>query len=41
MAVGVGFITIVIFGLAWFVISVWFTVKSIIGLIQLIGDQAP
>lgn len=41
MVVGVGFITICIFGLAWFVIGVWFTVKSIIGLLQLVGDRAP
>jgi uncharacterized membrane protein len=41
MAVGIGFITIVIFGLAWFVISIWFTVKSIFGLIKLLGDRAP
>lgn len=41
MAVGVGFITIVLFALAWFVIHIWFTVKSIIGLLQLIGDRPP
>lgn len=27
--------------LAWFLISVWFTVKSIFGLIALLGDKAP
>lgn len=41
MIVGIGFITIIVFGLAWFVISVWFTVKSIFGLINLLGDRAP
>lgn len=41
MAVGIGFLTIIVFGLAWFVISVWFTVKSIFGLIALLGDRAP
>ncbi|MBW8304203.1 MAG: hypothetical protein K0M78_09725 [Brevundimonas sp.] len=30
-----------IFLLAWFLISVWFTVKSIFGLINLLGDRAP
>ena len=25
----------------WFLISAWFTVKSILGLIRLLGDQAP
>lgn len=41
MFVGIGFVTIIVFGLAWFVISVWFTVKSIFGLINLLGDRAP
>lgn len=41
MIVGIGFITIIVFGLAWFLISVWFTVKSIFGLIALLGDRAP
>ena len=41
MIIGIGFITIIVFGLAWFVISVWFTVKSIFGLIHLLGDRAP
>ena len=41
MVVGIGFITIIVFGLAWFVISVWFTVKCIFGLIALLGDRAP
>ena len=41
MIIGVGFITIIVFGLAWFLISVWFTVKSIFGLINLLGDRAP
>jgi len=30
-----------IFLLAWFLISVWFTVKSVFGLINLLGDRAP
>ncbi len=29
------------FGLLWFLISVWFTVKSVVGLINLLGDRAP
>ncbi|HYD28959.1 hypothetical protein [Brevundimonas sp.] len=41
MVVGIGFITIIVFGLAWFLISVWFTVKSIFGLIALVSDRAP
>ena len=41
MIIGIGFITIVVFGLMWFLISVWFTVKSIFGLIALLGDRAP
>lgn len=41
MVVGIGLVTIVIFGLMWFLISVWFTVKSIFGLLALLGDRAP
>lgn len=41
MVIGVGFITLPIFGLAWFVIFLWFTVKSIFGLLALLGDRAP
>ena len=41
MVVGIGLVTIVIFGLMWFLISVWFTVKSVFGLINLLGDRAP
>lgn len=29
------------FLLLWFLISVWFTVKSVLGLINLLGDRAP
>jgi uncharacterized membrane protein len=29
------------FLLLWFLISVWFTVKSVFGLIALLGDRAP
>jgi len=41
MVIGIGFITIIIFGLMWLVISIWFTVKSVIGLFNLLGDRAP
>jgi uncharacterized membrane protein len=37
----IGIPFLIIFGLAWFVISIWFTVKSIFGLINLLGDRAP
>lgn len=30
-----------IFGILWFLISVWFTVKSLFGLLALLGDKAP
>lgn len=30
-----------VFLAAWFLISVWFTVKSVLGLINLLGDRAP
>ncbi len=37
--VGIPFLLLAL--LAWFLISCWFTVKSIIGLIRLLNDQAP
>lgn len=39
--IGIGFITIIVFGLMWLVVSIWFTVKSVIGLFNLLGDRAP
>lgn len=44
-----GLLSVVIIGipfllaflLFWFLISVWFTVKSVLGLIALLGDKAP
>lgn len=41
MVIGIGFITLIVFGLAWFVIFLWFTIKSIIGLLALLGERAP
>jgi len=41
MFVLIGFVTIIIFGLAWLVIFIWFTVKSVLGLMALLGDRAP
>ncbi|HYC75301.1 hypothetical protein [Brevundimonas sp.] len=37
----IGIPFLLLFLLAWFLISVWFTVKSIFGLINLLGDRAP
>ena len=37
----IGIPFLLLFGLMWFLISVWFTVKSIFGLINLLGDRAP
>ena len=37
----IGIPFLILFGLRWFLISVWFTVKSIFGLINLFGDRAP
>ena len=37
----IGIPFLLLFGLLWFLISVWFTVKSIFGLINLLGDRAP
>jgi len=41
MLVGIGFVTIVLFGIMLFLITVWFTVKSIFGLLALLADRAP
>lgn len=41
MVVGIGFITLPLCGLAWLVLHIWFTVKSIIGLVALADDRAP
>ncbi|GAA0868730.1 DUF4870 family protein [Brevundimonas basaltis] len=37
----IGIPFLIVFALLWFLISVWFTVKSIFGLINLLGDRAP
>lgn len=37
----IGIPFLVLFGVLWFLISVWFTVKSVFGLINLLGDRAP
>lgn len=37
----IGIPFLLIFLLFWFLISVWFTVKSVLGLIALLGDRAP
>jgi uncharacterized membrane protein len=37
----VGIPFLILFGLLWFLISVWFTVKSVFGLINLLADRAP
>ena len=37
--IGVGFFTAIAFGLALLVLHVWFTVKSVLGLIQLLQDR--
>ena len=39
MAVGIGFFTIFVFGLALLVLSIWFTIKSVIGLVNLLNDK--
>lgn len=41
MAVLIGFLTVIVFGLMWLVISVWFTMKSIMGIVALADDRAP
>ena len=37
----IGIPFLLLFILLWFLISVWFTVKSIFGLFNLLGDRAP
>jgi uncharacterized membrane protein len=37
----IGIPFLIIFGILWFLISVWFTVKSVFGLLNLLGDRAP
>ncbi len=39
IVIGIPFL--LFFLLVWFLISVWFTVKSVFGLINLLGDRAP
>ena len=41
MVVGIGFLTLIVFGLALFVLQIWFTVKSILGLVALMQDKPP
>jgi uncharacterized membrane protein len=41
MVVGIGVITAALCGLALLVLYIWFTVKSVIGLLNLLGDRAP
>lgn len=41
MVVVVGFITGALCALALLILHIWFTVKSIFGLINLLGDRAP
>ncbi len=37
----IGIPFLLLFLALWFLISVWFTVKSVLGLINLLGDRAP
>lgn len=37
----VGIPFLILFGILWLLISVWFTVKSILGLLNLLNDRAP
>ncbi len=37
----IGIPFLIIFGILWFLITIWFTVKSIFGLMNLLGDRAP
>ena len=37
----IGIPFLLLFLLIWFLLSVWFTVKSVLGLINLLGDRAP
>ncbi|WP_339915733.1 hypothetical protein [uncultured Brevundimonas sp.] len=37
----IGIPFLILFGILWLLITVWFTVKSIFGLLRLLQDQAP
>lgn len=37
----VGIPFLLLFWLLWFLLSVWFTVKSVLGLLSLLGDRPP
>ena len=37
----IGIPFLIIFGILWFVITVWFTVKSLFGLLNLLQDKLP
>ena len=37
----IGIPFLIVFAILWFLISVWFTVKSIFGLLNLLGGRAP
>ena len=37
----IGIPFLLLFLLLWFLLSVWFTVKSVLGLISLLGDRGP
>lgn len=37
----IGLPFLVVFLVLWFLITVWFTVKSVLGLLNLLGDRAP
>lgn len=39
MAIGIGVVTLFVFGLALLVLSIWFTVKSVLGLINLVQNR--
>lgn len=40
-AILIGIPFLLLFVVLWFLITVWFTVKSVIGLVNLLGDRAP
>ena len=37
----IGIPFLLLFGVLWFVITIWFTVKSVFGLLRLLQDKAP
>ncbi|NBW09007.1 MAG: hypothetical protein EBR82_13375 [Caulobacteraceae bacterium] len=41
MVIGVGILTLCLCALALFVLHVWFTIKSILSLVNLLSDKAP